>query len=138
MGVPDETREEIESDPYAHELGIELVELSPGKATARLEIMEKHLNFHGMPHGGAIYSLADTAFAAASNSYGETAVALETNISYLSAVDEGTVLVATAEETHATKRTAEYEIVVRKERDKNEEPIGGERVATFRGRVYKP
>jgi len=88
------------------------------------------VNFHGTPHGGAIYSLADAAFAAASNSRGDTAVALETNISYLEAVNVGAVLTATAAETNATERTAEYEVVVT--------DADGERVATFRGRAYKP
>ncbi|MFT4945489.1 MAG: acyl-CoA thioesterase, partial [Halovenus sp.] len=85
---------------------------------------------HGTPHGGAVYSLADAAFAAASNSRGDTALALETNISYLEAVDTGETLAATAEETHVAGRTAEYEVVVTDE--------GGGRVATFRGRVYRP
>ena len=91
---------------------------------------EDLLNFHGTPHGGAVYSLADAAFAAASNARGQTAVALETNISYLAAVETNTTLTATAEETHSAARTAEYEVRVADE--------AGERVATFRGRVYRP
>ncbi|MDY6765437.1 MAG: hydroxyphenylacetyl-CoA thioesterase PaaI [Halobacteria archaeon] len=128
--VSDEVREEIEDDPYCRKIGIELVDLREGFARTRLTVTEDDLNFHGIPHGGAIYSLCDAAFAAASNSHGETAFALETNISYLSAVEVGTKLTATARETHLTRRTAEYEIVVTDDKD--------ERVATFRGRVYRP
>lgn len=124
----DAAREHIESDAYCETLGIELVDLEPGAARTRLEITEDLLNFHGTPHGGAVYSLADAAFAAASNSRGDTAVALETNISYLDAVDVGDVLTATAEETHVAGRTAEYEVVVTDETD--------DRISTFRGRVY--
>jgi len=120
----------VEEDPYCGTLGIDLVEMEPGAATTRLTVTEALTNFYGMPHGGAIYSLADAAFAAASNSRGDTAVALETNISYLGAVDVGAVLTATAAETNATERTAEYEVVVT--------DADGERVATFRGRAYKP
>jgi acyl-CoA thioesterase len=98
-------------------------------ARTQLTITEDLLNFHDTPHGGAIYSLADAAFAAASNSHGETAVALETNISYLEAVDVGETLTATAEETHIAGKTAEYEIIIT---DENEN-----RIATFRGRVYR-
>ncbi len=127
--VPDELRERMENDPYCDRLGIDLVDVATGTAVAELTITEDLLNFHGTPHGGAINSLADAAFAAASNSHGETAVALETNVSYLSAVDTGTTLTATAEETHLTRRTAEYEVVVT-------DP-DGDRVATFRGRVYR-
>jgi acyl-CoA thioesterase len=104
--------------------------LESGAARTRLEITDELTNFHGTPHGGAIYSLADAAFAAASNSRGKTAVALETNVSYLEAVDVGTELTATATETHGSRRTAEYEVVVVDE--------AGDRIATFRARVYKP
>jgi acyl-CoA thioesterase len=128
--VPPETRDRIESDPYCETLGIEIVDLDAGFARTELSITPALLNFHGTPHGGAIYSLADAAFAAASNSHGDTAVALETNISYLEAVDTGETLTATARETHMGGRTAEYEIVVTGEAEN--------RVATFRGRVYRP
>ena len=126
--VPDDVRERIEDDPYCAKLGIQLVSLGPGTAALELDVTEELLNFHGTPHGGAVYSLADAAFAAASNSHGETAVALETNMSYLSAVDVGDTLRAEAEETHMAGRTAEYQIPV---------TADGERVATFRGRVYR-
>lgn len=128
--VPEALRERIESDPYCGTLVIELVELRPGHARTHLAVTEDALNFHGTVHGGAVYSLADAAFAAASNSHGETAVALETNISYLAAVEAGATLEATARETHRTRRTAEYEVVVADDED--------DRIATFRGRVYRP
>ena len=128
--VSEEVRERVASDPYCEHLGIEVTDLAPGQAQTELTVTDELVNFHGTPHGGALYSLADAAFAAASNSHGRTAVALETNISYLEAVDVGETLTATAEETHAAGRTAEYEVVVTDE--------GGGRVATFRGRVYRP
>jgi len=129
-GVADEVRERIESDAYCETLGIDVVELDSGYAQTELTITEDLLNFHGTPHGGAIYSLADAAFAAASNSHDEAAVALETNISYLDAVDTGETLSAIAEETHLAGSTAEYEVTVTAQ--------DGERIATFRGRVYRP
>ncbi|WP_439026414.1 hydroxyphenylacetyl-CoA thioesterase PaaI [Haloarchaeobius sp. DT45] len=126
--IPEETRERIESDPFCETLGIELVDLGEGTAVTELEVTEDLLNFHGTPHGGAVYSLADAAFAASSNSHGTTAVALETNMSYLDAVEVGQTLRAEAEESHMAGRTAEYQIDV---------TADGERVATFRGRVYR-
>lgn len=128
--VARELRERMESDPFCAHLGIDLVAVEAGRAETELTVTEDLLNFHGTPHGGAIYSLADAAFAAASNSHGDTAVALETNVSYLEAVEEGATLSATATETHRTRRTAEYEVVVAADE--------GDRVATFRGRVYRP
>ena len=127
--VSDELRERIASDPYCATLGIDLLALEPGRAVTALTVTDELVNFHETPHGGAIYSLADAAFAAASNSRGETAVALETNVSYLEAVDVGETLTATAEETHRTDSTAEYEVVVRADDE--------DRMATFRGRVYR-
>ena len=128
--VSDELRDRIASDPYCATLGIDLLALEPGRAVTELTVTDELANFHDTPHGGAIYSLADAAFAAASNSHGETALALETNVSYLKAVDVGETLTATAEETHLADRTAEYEVVVRADDE--------DRGATFRGRVYRP
>lgn len=135
-GVSKAVRERIASDPFCATLGIDLVELREGFARTELVVAEELCNFHGTPHGGAIYSLADAAFAAASNSSGETALALETNLSYLATVETGTTLAATAEETHTSGRTAEYQVVVRDGDDTAEN--GGDRIATFRGRVYRP
>lgn len=128
--VDPETRERIEADPFCETLDIDLVALEPGHARTTLTVTESLCNFHGTPHGGAVYALADAAFAAASNARGQTAVALETNISYLEAVPVGETLAATAEETHDGGRTAEYEVEVT--------DGDGARVATFRGRVYRP
>lgn len=127
--VTDERREGIREDPYCELLGIEVTEIGPGVAETELELADSHFNFHGVPHGGGIYSLADAAFAAATNAEGEDAFALETNVSYLRSVEVGTTLVARAERTHEAGRTGEYEVVVRTD--------DGDRVATFRGRVYK-
>ncbi|WP_440006376.1 hydroxyphenylacetyl-CoA thioesterase PaaI [Halomicrococcus sp. SG-WS-1] len=128
--IPDERRERIAADPFCETLGVELVELAPGTATTELAVTEDLLNFHGTPHGGAVYSLADAAFAAASNAEGETALALETNVSYFEAVAVGETLTAEAERLHQRGRTASYRVTVTDEAD--------ERVATFRGRVYLP
>jgi len=128
--VDEPTRARIADDPYCAFLGIELVALRPGFARTSLSITEDLLNFHGTPHGGAIYSLADAAFAAASNAEGPTALALETNISYYEAADVGETLTATAEREHQRGRTASYLIAVT--------DGAGEPVARFRGRVYLP
>lgn len=128
--IPDERREHIAADPFCRTLDIELTSLGPGTARTELDVTDELVNFHGTPHGGAIYSLADAAFAAAANAQGETAVALETNVSYFEAVDVGATLTATAEETHRSRRTASYEVDVTDDRDAL--------VATFRGRVYRP
>jgi acyl-CoA thioesterase len=122
-------RARASDDPFCATVGIELDAVGEGYAETSLVVGEEHLNFHGTPHGGAVYSLADAAFAAASNTGEATAVALETNISYFAAVEVGERLRATAEETHRGGRTAAYEVRV--------VDGGGDPVAAFRGRVYR-
>lgn len=126
--IPEDLRETMESDPFCELLGIELVDVGPGRATTELAITDDLMNFHATPHGGALYSLADAAFAAASNADGETTVAMETNTSYLEAVDVGETVTAEAERLHRSGRTASYRVEVTDEND--------ERIAIFRGRGY--
>jgi len=102
----------ISQDPFAKLLGIQLLELKPGYSQVAMTVTEDMLNFHGIPHGGAIFSLADAAFAAAGNSHGQKAVALHMNISYLATVPVGTKLYAEAKEEKLGKRTALYHITV--------------------------
>ena len=135
--VSAETRDRIESDPFCTSLGINVVALEPGGARTRLTLRDEHLNFHGTAHGGVIYTLADAAFAAACNAGGATRIALETNTSYLAAASVGETLLAVAEETHVTRRTAEYQVVVRREEGEDDGTDEDERIATFRGRAYR-
>ncbi len=127
--IPDDRRDRIADDPFCATLGIKLTTLEPGRARTELAVSDDLLNFHGTPHGGAVYSLADAAFAAASNSEGDTALALETNISYLDAAEVGETVIATAEREHESRSTASYRVNV---------TVDEETIAIFRGRVYKP
>src|SRR5581483_8325758 len=74
--TPPALRARVAADPYGRRLGIELLELRPGHCRAALRLTPDLVNFHGGPHGGAIFSLADFAFAGACNGHGEPAVAL--------------------------------------------------------------
>ena len=116
-------------DGFAQLLGIEIIELAKGYAKAACTIREDMLNFLGLPHGGAIFSLADAAFAAASNSHGQKSVALNVNISYLAAAQPGERLYAQAREEKLGKRTALYTIRVTNEEN---QPI-----AICQGLVYR-
>lgn len=107
----------LKSDTFAQLLGIELVEVGPGTATAELTITENMLNAHGSAHGGAIFTLADFVFAVACNSYGKTSVGLSVNVSYLAAGYTGTKLRATAVEEKRNNRTALYRVKVESEND---------------------
>ncbi len=100
-------------DQYGELLGIEVVEAGEGRATATLTVGERHANFLGLVHGGAVFSLADAALAAASNSEAvTTAVATVVTIHLLRACRPGDDLVAEAEREHRGGRLALYRITV--------------------------
>ncbi len=102
----------LKKEPYANYLGMELVELKAGFAKVTLSPTPHMLNTHGTVHGGIIFSLADYAFAAASNSYGKTAVGVTNTIHYMSAGMKEHQLTAIAEEIKKTYRLAWYRINV--------------------------
>ncbi|BAU26852.1 acyl-CoA thioesterase [Aneurinibacillus soli] len=104
--------EKLADDPFARFLGIRLVDLGPGTATAEVEVDGRLLNAHGTTHGAVIFALADVVFAAASNSYGKVSVALSMNIGFLAASGFGARLRATAIEEKKGNRTAWYRITV--------------------------
>lgn len=104
--------EKVQQDPFSRFLGIKLVEVGAGTATAELEVTDDMLNAHGTTHGAVIFALADFVFAVASNSYGKTSVALSMNIGYLAASTKGARLRATAIEENRTVRTSWYRIRV--------------------------
>ena len=104
--------EYIRKDPFANNLGATVETIEPGHSRVSLTVTEDMVNFHGMIHGGIIFSVSDIAFAAASNSHGQTAVALNVNISFLRACKPGDQLVAEAIEQHAAGPTALYDISV--------------------------
>lgn len=116
-------------DMYARHNGIELVEIRLGYARSRMVVGENHLNAVKITHGAAVFGLVDLAFAAASNSHGPVAVALNMNISYVKATTAGAVLTATATEDKLTNRTGLYRIVVEDEQ--------GELVAVAEGLVFR-
>jgi acyl-CoA thioesterase len=105
--------EKLKSDRYASFLETRITKIERGYAQAVLTVAEHMLNFNQVAHGGLIFSLADVAFAAACNSFNQTAVALSFHITYRRPVTIGTRLVAEASEESSGKTTALYKIIVR-------------------------
>lgn len=100
-------------DRYGELLGIEVVEVGEGRASVALTAGERHANFLGLVHGGAVFSLADAALAAAANSEAErTAVATVVTIHLLRGCRPGDRLLAEAEREHRGGRLALYRITV--------------------------
>lgn len=122
--------EYLRNDPLAAHLGIVVEEIGLGYARARMTVRAETLNAHGVAHGGATMTLADTVFAAASNSHGKQALAVDMHAEFLSAGVLGDVLICQAEELSRTRRMAVYRIGVVAESD-------GRRVAEVLARVYR-
>ncbi|MBN2131603.1 MAG: hotdog fold thioesterase [Sedimentisphaerales bacterium] len=118
----------FKNDRFAEHSGIQLLDIAPGYAKAKMEIQDRHLNGVDVVHGGAIFTLADLAFAAASNSHGTVAVAINASIWFVKAGRQGT-LYAEAKEVSRNPKLATYSIAVTDD--------SGETIARFEGMVYR-
>ena len=118
----------FKKDKFAEYNGIWLLEAADGHARSSMTITPNHLNGLGIVHGGAIFSLADFAFAAASNSRGNVAVAINVSISYVKSASSG-MLYADARETSLNHKLGTYTIDITDE--------AGELLAVFQGMVYR-
>lgn len=116
-------------DRASNGLGMHIVAVSPGRAELTMTVREDMLNGHDICHGGFIFTLADSAFAFACNSYNLTTVASGCSIDFLAPARLGDVLTAAAQEQSVAGRTGVYDIVVSN--------AHGEKIALFRGKSYR-
>ncbi|HII93109.1 MAG TPA: PaaI family thioesterase [Methanosarcina sp.] len=121
-------KEFLKNDNFAAISGIEILEVSQGYAKAIMNIEEKHLNALKTVQGGAIFTLADLTFAAASNVYGTVTVAINANISFVKAAT-GKSLTAEAKETSINPKISTYTVNVTDDK--------GDLVAIFQGMGYR-
>ncbi|HEY6099649.1 MAG TPA: hotdog fold thioesterase [Anaeromyxobacter sp.] len=131
MPAPDTSalaRRLLSGDRWAAAAGAKLVELREGYARATLRLRPVHLNGVGVAQGGAVFTLADFAFAAAANSHGTVAVALDTSITFARAATRG-VLTAEAREESLSRRVSVCNVRVTSE--------DGAVVALFRGTAFR-
>jgi len=119
----------FKNDRFAKENGIELVDVRPGYAKAVMKAEERHLNGVNTVQGGALFTLADLAFAAAVNAHGTVAVALNVNISFLKAGFKGDVFTAEARENSISPKIGSYTVEIRNS--------GNDLVALFQGTAYR-
>ena len=133
MNLPETAQETAErsaaamwaDDRASQVLGMEILEVGPGRAVVRMTVREDMVNGHAIGHGGLTFTLADSAFAFACNSYGRTTVAAAAEIRFRRPTRLGDVLVATAVERTRDGRDGVYDVTVRN---------GDAVVATFVGR----
>jgi acyl-CoA thioesterase len=115
-----------EADACARALGIEVLEVRAGFARLSMAVRPEFLNGHQICHGGLIFTLADTAFAYACNSYNVNTVAAGCSIEFLRPVQPDETLTAVAVEQILSGRNGVYDIAVTNH--------AGETVALFRGK----
>ncbi len=123
-----ELKNVIHKDPFAKFLGIKILSIGDGTASAEMTVTKDHLNGAGTIHGGAIFSLGDTVFGAASNSRDGLAMAINVSISFFKAIREGK-LTAVAEEVSLHKKLATYVIKIIDDKSNL--------IALFQGTVYR-
>ena len=92
----DDARAYFAADRFAVENGMVLEELGDGYSVCTVELSARHRNANNEVMGGAIFTLADFAFAAAANHRHRLTVAQQVSVNYLSGT-RGTKLTARAE-----------------------------------------
>ncbi len=119
----------FQSDRFATEVtGIEIVDVAPGYAKVKLEVQSRHYNAVGIVQGGALFTLADFAFAVASNTQDDqVTVSIESTMSFFKPTTTGT-LFAEAKLLSRSKSLQSFEVPVTNEK--------GELVAHFYGRGF--
>ncbi|MEM1045122.1 MAG: hydroxyphenylacetyl-CoA thioesterase PaaI [Pseudomonadota bacterium] len=115
----------LTSDNASRALGMSLNDIAPGKATLSMTVTNLMTNGHKICHGGYIFTLADSAFAFACNSYDQRTVAQHCQISFLKPAFSDDVLTASARERWREGRSGIYDVVVHNQ--------AGETIAEFRG-----
>jgi acyl-CoA thioesterase len=118
-----------ERDTATQALGIRIAHVGPGYADLAMTVRADMLNGHEICHGGFIFTLADSAFAYACNSYNLNTVASGCAIEFTAPARAGDVLAARAHERQLAGRTGVYDVEVANQR--------GETVALFRGKSYR-
>ncbi|MEO7159792.1 MAG: hydroxyphenylacetyl-CoA thioesterase PaaI [Polaromonas sp.] len=116
-------------DRATNALAMQLLGVKPGYAMVSMPVRADMLNGHDICHGGYLFTLADSAFAYACNSYNQNTVASACHIDFLAPAREGDILQAEAVERSLSGRTGVYDVTVRTR--------AGKTIALFRGKSYR-
>lgn len=118
MPVITELNDRFQTDRFAVKLtGVEILEAEPGRAVCRLRLRPDHMNANNAPMGGAIFTLADFAFAVAANGYADKSIVSQhVSITFLSPT-KGSELLAEASCRKAGRTTCLYQVEIRDELD---------------------
>jgi acyl-CoA thioesterase len=119
----------MDKDAFSRWLGVEILEIRPGRVCVQMTVRPEMANGFGVCHGGVTFSLADSAFAFACNTQGNVAVSIENGMTYPAAVYAGDVLTAVAEEESRSNRILFYRVNVTR--------ADGTVVGLFHGTAYR-
>ena len=116
--MPDleEIRTRFREDRFAVDvLGAEIQEAEEGRAVCAVRLQPRHMNANRVPMGGAVFTLADFAFAVAANAFSEkVTVSQHVSVTFL-APAKGERLLAEARRLKAGRTTCLYAVEVRDE-----------------------
>jgi acyl-CoA thioesterase len=137
IGAPDDAvhraREVVralyEADLASQSLGIEIIDVAPGRVRIAMTVRADMVNGYGMCHGGIVFAFADSAFAFACNSHGDPMVAAGASIEFLAPTPRGERVIATAAEVSRSARHGIYDVAVAN--------ASGSVLAQFRGRCSR-
>ena len=130
MATPKEFVEKMyRNDPFSQWLGIKILQVEEGYCKVQMSVREEMTNGFDIAHGGITYSLADSALAFASGSYGKVAPGLNNQINYLKKVEAGDTLTAIGKVENLTRKTGVFNVEIFNQSD--------EKVAVMRGTVYR-
>lgn len=121
-------RQLLADDAFARGLGVEIVSVESDEIVLSLKVTPAHTNFLGLGHGGMVFSLADCALSLASNSSGDTALAVDAHIALTAPSRPGNVLTAHVRPISVGQSLATYDVLVARDE--------GRVVATFTGTVH--
>ncbi|MEM7282012.1 MAG: hydroxyphenylacetyl-CoA thioesterase PaaI [Pseudomonadota bacterium] len=118
----------LQHDHAANNLGIKIVDVSPGHATAKMTVTEAMLNGVSFCHGGVLFTLADTAFQHACNTHNNVTVAASGEIDFLRPAVLGDVITAVCQELKRGRKNGIYDITICNQKN--------QMIAVFRGRSF--
>jgi acyl-CoA thioesterase len=128
LGEPGPVEAMMASDAASRMLGITLLDYGDGWARTQFTVRDDMVNGHGICHGGMIFSLADTTFACACNSWGPVTVAAGCDIVFVAPARTGDVLTAEGRVRARYGRSGVYDVTVTRD---------GDLIAEFRGRSHE-
>jgi acyl-CoA thioesterase len=128
VGQSDPVQAMLASDAASRMFGIEVLGYGEGWARAQLTVRDDMVNGHGICHGGVIFSLADTVFACACNSWGPVTVAAGADIVFVAPCRIGDVLTAEARMRARYGRNGVYDVTITRD---------DQLIAEFRGRSHE-